>query len=127
MILSKPYKLLPFLIVFAYFVAAPCYAQNTPGLFKNNDRVCFVGNSITHEGDFTNYIALYYATRYPNKKIFFYNAGIAGDEASDMLARMDKDILIHKPTVAVLMAGMNDVRRDLYELKSLGDTAVKHQ
>lgn len=96
-------------------------------LFKTGDRVCFVGNSITHEGNFTNYITLYYATRYPDRKVNFYNAGVAGDAADDILARMDADILSNHPTVTVLMVGMNDVRRELYDLKNAGDTAIDHQ
>lgn len=78
-------------------------------LFKDNDRVCFIGNSITMNGKFHNYIELFYATRFPDRKIEFYNCGISGDVSGGMLERMDSDILIHKPTWSVLMVGMNDI------------------
>lgn len=100
------------------------WAQQPSLLFKNGERVAFVGNSITHVGDFTNYIALFYATRFPNEKIVFINAGIAGDAAANIISRMDSDVFIHKPTVVVLMVGMNDVRRELYNAKNIGDTAT---
>ncbi len=83
-------------------------------LFKGNERVCFIGNSITMNGKFHNYIELYYATRFPDRKIEFYNCGISGDVSGGMLERMDSDILIHKPTWSVLMVGMNDINSGLY-------------
>ena len=100
------------------------WAQKSSDLFKNGDRVVFVGNSITHAGEFTKYISLFYATRFPGEKVAFYNAGIAGDVAAGIISRMDSDVLVHKPTIAVLMVGMNDVGRDLYDIKNVGDTAI---
>lgn len=88
--------------------------QQKRPLFKNNDRVCFIGNSITNNGEFYNFIYLYYATRFPELKLSFFNCGISGDVASGILKRMDHDILIHKPNWTVLMVGMNDVNRSLY-------------
>ncbi|WP_276499483.1 cellulase family glycosylhydrolase [Pontibacter litorisediminis] len=83
-------------------------------LFKNGDRVNFIGNSITHSGEFHNFILLYYATRFPDQKITFYNSGIWGDNANNFLRRMDTDILARPADWSVVMAGMNDVNRALY-------------
>ncbi|MNK51768.1 GDSL-like Lipase/Acylhydrolase [compost metagenome] len=93
------------------------YAQHQP-LFKNGDKVAFVGNSITNNGEFHNNIFLYYATRFPKEKIEFYNCGISGDVASGMLKRLESDVFIHQPNWTVLMVGMNDVRRTLYSAES---------
>lgn len=82
--------------------------------FVNNDRVCFVGNSITHGGRYYNYLFLYYATRYPNVRLSIINAGISGDVASGMYGRKEKDVMTFNPTKVVLMSGMNDVNRELY-------------
>jgi endoglucanase len=90
-------------------------------LFKNGDRVCFIGNSITHNGEFHHDIFLYYATRFPKERVYFYNCGISGDVAGGVLARMEDDILIHKPTVSVVMIGMNDVNRGLYTKANEGN------
>ena len=36
------------------------------------------------------------------------NAGIGGNTSSQMLARLDHDVLVYRPKVVVLMAGLND-------------------
>jgi endoglucanase len=88
--------------------------SNSQSLFKTNDRVCFVGNSITNNGEFHHNILLYHLTRFPGENVGFYNCGISGNRTGDVLARMEKDILINNPTHAILMIGMNDVSRTLY-------------
>ena len=44
-------------------------AQVKPTPFQANDRVIFVGNSITEAGAYVSYVYLYYMTRFPGKKI----------------------------------------------------------
>ena len=82
--------------------------------FKKGDRICFVGNSITHMGFFHHDIYLYHVTRFPNEPVRMFNLGVSGDVTGGVLNRMDDDILIHKPTHATIMLGMNDVNRGLY-------------
>jgi len=96
--------------------------SNEKRLFENGDRVCFVGNSITHGGGFHHNIMLYQMTRFPEEKITFYNCGIGGNQAHDILERMESDILVHNPTHAVIMLGMNDVHRNLYGINFTGDS-----
>jgi lysophospholipase L1-like esterase len=76
---------------------------------KKNATWCAVGDSITHGGDYTKYIYLFYATRFPQDRFSYYNGGIGGDTAHGTLTRMDYDVLAHKPTMATVMLGMNDV------------------
>ncbi len=98
-----------FLIIF--------FAKNSVAqfpIFESNDRVCFIGNSITMNGRFYNYLQLFYATRFPDSKIQFFNCGISGDITGGVLKRLQSDILVHNPTWSVLMIGMNDVNRQLY-------------
>ena len=110
------------------FIGNFAIAQNqTPPLFKNGETVSFVGNSITHAGDFHHFIALYYATRFPNEKITFNNLGIRGDNTYSFLKRMDIDILQKKTDWYVLMAGMNDVNRLLYNVDKQADPEVQKQ
>jgi lysophospholipase L1-like esterase len=92
-------------------------AQSKGSYFNPNDRVCFIGNSITHAGYYHYFLNLYYATRYPELHYESYNCGISGDVAGGVLKRMQKDILVHRPTVASMMIGMNDVNRELYAAK----------
>lgn len=83
-------------------------AQVKPKPFQANDRVIFVGNSITEAGAYVSYVYLYYITRFPGKKIVIMNGGVGGDKASDMYRRLDYDILAKKPDVLILTFGMND-------------------
>lgn len=104
-------------IIFLISVALICTSIFAQPLFKNNDVVCFMGNSITHGGRYHSYIYLYYATRFPEMNLKFINCGISGDVASGMYGRLQKDIYENNATVATLSAGMNDVNRNLYSIK----------
>ncbi len=83
--------------------------------FQDGEQWCAVGDSITHGGPYHRYVYLYYTTRFPHRKIDLFNCGISGDSAGGALRRLEGDILRHKPTVATIMLGMNDVSRGLYE------------
>lgn len=95
--------------------------------FKDGDRVCFIGNSITMGGEFHQYIQLYFATRFPDRKIQFFDCGISGDVTREVLERMESDILIHQPTWSALMIGMNDVRRSLYSKERVLEPGIKEK
>ena len=75
---------------------------------KDGDRVIFIGDSITHQCLYTQYVENFYYTRYPNLHVHFRNAGVSGDRAQDALDRFDDDIASFKPTVATVLLGMND-------------------
>jgi len=82
--------------------------------FQDGDAVSFIGDSITHSRKWHKYVSDYYLTRFPERKIRFLNAGISGDTAAGALKRLEADILPQHPNVAVIMLGMNDVKRNLY-------------
>lgn len=84
----------------------PATAQVKP--FRQNDRVIFVGNSITEAGAYVSYIYLYYMTHFPERKLVIMNGGIGGDKAADIYRRFDYDILAKKPNTLILTFGMND-------------------
>ena len=96
----------------AFLLSLNCFAQHS--LFQKGDRIAFVGNSITNNGEFHHNIFQYYVTRFPQQPISFFNCGISGDVTAGILNRMDMDILINRPSHVVLMIGMNDVKRNLY-------------
>lgn len=107
------------ILVTALSIQMSVLAQKVNSTFRSswvneNDRVCYIGNSITAGGEYCFFIDLYEHTRYPNLKFETYNCGIAGNTAKDVLNRMDSDILTHHPTVATIKLGMNDVLRELY-------------
>ena len=77
-------------------------------LLKDGDTMVFLGDSITHQCLYTQYVEDYYYTRFPNLHIHFHNAGVGGDRASDALARLDDDVLAFKPSYVTILLGMND-------------------
>lgn len=83
----------------------------------HEERIIFIGDSITHGGLYHKNYVLYLVTRYPELRILPINAGISGDRLSGVLNRYDEDIAAHNPTTATIMLGMNDVGRWLYEQK----------
>lgn len=88
---------------------APRPAPVPKGLgLKDGDRFIFIGDSITHQCLYTQYVEDFFFTRYPDKKISFRNAGVSGDKAQDALDRFDDDIASFKPTIATVLLGMND-------------------
>jgi lysophospholipase L1-like esterase len=99
-------------IITVFFIFQLSHGESQ--IFPSGSRVCFVGNSITNNGEFHHNILLFHLTRYPKENVSFFNCGISGDVTAGILNRMEDDILIHQPTHIVLMIGMNDVRRSLY-------------
>ncbi|MBR3921664.1 MAG: SGNH/GDSL hydrolase family protein [Kiritimatiellae bacterium] len=86
--------------------------------FRDGDTVVFFGDSITHGGMYYKYIADFYRTRYPERKIRFVNSGIGGDSAAGAMKRIPEDVAEYDPTWVVFHFGMNDVDRGAYSDKS---------
>ena len=108
-----------------FSVQIVCAQKYVSKIFENGNTICLLGDSITHGGQFHEFLQLYYATRYPNLKLTFINCGIAGDNAEGMIYRLDKDVLIHEPSHVFLMTGMNDVIRTLYFEGKASDEIIK--
>ncbi len=75
---------------------------------KSGDRVVIYGDSITEQRLYSRYLQQYIFCRYPELKVRFFNAGWSGDRANGALARLERDVLVLKPTVVTLFFGMND-------------------
>jgi lysophospholipase L1-like esterase len=86
---------------------APVPAPAGLGL-KDGDRILWIGDSITHQCQYTQYAEDFFYTRYPKLRLHFRNAGVSGDRAVDALNRFEDDIASFKPTVATVLLGMND-------------------
>ncbi len=74
----------------------------------DGDSVVFLGDSITHQCLYTQYVENYFYTRYPQKRLHFHNAGVGGDRAKDALTRFDEDVVPYKPKYVTILLGMND-------------------
>ena len=101
--------------------------EESSKIFESGNTICFLGDSITHGGQYHEFLQLFYATRYPNLKLTFHNCGISGDNAEGMIHRLDKDVFIHKPSHVFFMTGMNDVIRTLYFEGEASDEIEKNR
>lgn len=105
------------------------------------DRIVWVGDSITHQCKYTQYVENFLYTRYHDKRLRTFSSGIKGDDAGDVLDRFDEDVAFFNPDWATILLGMNDGRYgafdrdnfDLYQrdvgellhrLKELGALAI---
>jgi lysophospholipase L1-like esterase len=77
-------------------------------VLRKGDRIVFLGDSITEQQLYTNYVEAYLASRYPELKLTFFNAGWGGDTAPGGCARLERDVLALKPDVVTICYGMND-------------------
>ena len=76
--------------------------------FKDGDRVVMIGDSITEQHLYSNYVEMWTVTRFPKWKITFRNVGIGGDRSVGGNSRFARDVLLHKPTAMTVDFGMND-------------------
>ncbi len=83
-------------------------------LFIQGERVCFIGDSITHAGSFHSLVYLYHLTRFPSVEVTMWNCGRAGGVTNQVIERYDREIAPLRPTCAALMFGMNDCGRHRY-------------
>jgi lysophospholipase L1-like esterase len=104
------------LAVLAVLVAASTCAalgDETPAapsgfFFKDGDRVVVMGDSITEQHLYSNYLETWVVTRFPTWNIIFRNVGIGGDRSSGGNSRFKRDVLPHKATAMTVDFGMND-------------------
>jgi lysophospholipase L1-like esterase len=92
--------------------AAPAAPQFKPIVekidLKDGDTLVFLGDSITHQCLYTQYVEDYFYTRFPKLKIHFHNSGVGGDRAQDAITRFDEDVAAYKPKYVTILLGMND-------------------
>ncbi|EDM26392.1 lipolytic enzyme, G-D-S-L [Lentisphaera araneosa HTCC2155] len=108
-------------IISGLIFATALSAKETP-VFKDGERVLFLGDSITRAGGWHSRIALFYETRYPNRRVNWLNAGISGDTSAGAVKRLQWDVFERKPNSVVIMLGMNDAARgDLPKELGMGE------
>jgi lysophospholipase L1-like esterase len=88
--------------------------------FRNNDRILFQGDSITHGGrgkdpnhfmghGYQFIIAAKYGSRYPERNLTFLNRGVSGDTVARLQERWKVDTLDLKPDLLSILVGINDL------------------
>ncbi len=93
---------------------APAHAKPVSGTpLKKNDRIVFLGDSITQLGAKKNgYVTLTAQAikqAFPDLGIEVVGAGISGNKVPNCQKRLDRDVLQKNPTVVVIYIGINDV------------------
>ena len=92
------------MILAAAGAASVAYAEP----FRDGDRVVFLGDSLTQGGRYHRIVADYYLTRFPERNIRFFDAGVGGDSVKYCWPRFVSDVVRPKPTVVSVMFGSND-------------------
>jgi len=77
---------------------------------QDGDSIVFLGDSITHQCLYTQYVEDYFYTRFPKMRLKFHNSGVGGAKAWDALERFDRDVADYKPKYVTVLLGMNDGR-----------------
>jgi lysophospholipase L1-like esterase len=85
--------------------------------FKDGDAVVIIGDSITEQRLYSNYVEMWTVTRFPNSKITFRNVGIGGDRSPGGNSRFKRDVLYHKPNSMTVDFGMNDAGYQAFDDK----------
>jgi lysophospholipase L1-like esterase len=93
-------------VVMAVCGAASAHAADF--FFKDGDVVVMIGDSITEQHLYSNYVEMWTVSRFPNWKLTFRNVGIGGDRSVGGNGRFARDVLLHKPTAMTVDFGMND-------------------
>src|SRR3954468_12039380 len=90
-----------------FLAAAP--TASAPSFFlKKGDVVVVMGDSITEQRLYSNYLELWSQTRFPQYGLVFRNVGIGVDRSTGGNSRFKRDVLTYKPTVLTVDFGMND-------------------
>jgi lysophospholipase L1-like esterase len=104
MFARKPLLLAALLVLAA---ATPASAQDK-FFFKDGDIVVVMGDSITEQRLYSNYLEMWTITRFPAWDLTFRNVGIGGDRSVGGNSRFKRDVLAYKPTALTVDFGMND-------------------
>lgn len=88
--------------------------------FPDHARVAFIGDSITAAGTWIAHVYDHYLRRFPDADIRMYNTGISGGAVKSAMMYFEENIMIYRPTQAVIMLGMNDVARNRYDVDEAG-------
>jgi len=76
--------------------------------FRDSDVVVMIGDSITEQHLYSNYVEMWTVTRFPAWKLTFRNVGIGGDRSTGGNMRFQRDVAVHHPTAMTVDFGMND-------------------
>jgi lysophospholipase L1-like esterase len=104
-----PHSLIP---MFKASVSAATPPPQIHNVLAGKRKIVTVGDSITEAGKYPGgYVWLvegYLSALDPDRKIEILNAGISGNKATYMQARVQKDALDQKPDLVMINVGVNE-------------------
>ena len=89
-------------------IGLPAQARADEFFFKDGDRVVMMGDSITEQHLYSNYVEMWTVTRFPAWNLTFRNVGIGGDRSTGGNSRFKRDTVGYHPTALTVDFGMND-------------------
>lgn len=103
----------PLLAGLLFFAFALCPAAANPPYparftYSPGQAFGFIGDESVYDGRWCQYVENFFYTRHPDRKMVFYNAGVKGDTAGDVLERLDLDVLERKLDYAIIQLGTWD-------------------
>lgn len=100
-----------FAMVFGLGSVGSLRADESKLLIRSGEKIAFLGDSITEAGNRKGgYVTLVMdALNREGLGVTHIPAGISGHKSSDMLARIDRDVIEKKPDWMILSCGVNDV------------------
>jgi lysophospholipase L1-like esterase len=108
--MNPPKSIIAFCTLLFSALPARSQAPKTADSFtpQDGDTIVFLGDSITHQCMYTQYVEDFFLTRYPDRTIHFHNAGVSGDKAADAQHRFEDDVAARHPKFVTVLLGMND-------------------
>lgn len=83
-------------------------ATTEPFSFRAGESFAFLGDEITSEGSFAQYVENFFILRYPERPANFTNAGCASDTVADALERLQPDVIEHGADYVFVLLGTWD-------------------
>ena len=75
---------------------------------QDGDVIAVMGDSITEQHLYSNYLEMWTLSRFPAWKLEFHNVGIGGDRSPGGNSRFKRDVVTFKATAMTVDFGMND-------------------
>lgn len=104
----KSKRILMATLAVALILALGLPADADEFFFKDGDTIVVMGDSITEQHLYSNYLEAWTLMRFPAWKIAFHNVGIGGDTSGGGNGRFARDVAQYEPTALTVDFGMND-------------------
>jgi len=119
-----PARLRP--LALAWLLLLPPLALAEPSFLKAKDEILTVGDSITQQGIYQEYMQRILDTLYPGAGIRIVNRGIGGMGAEGGIGVLEEYLRTGKPSIVTVMFGVNDTRWSALDPEGKEAEYIKH-